>query len=83
MVVHSLVKIYPLIILIGLIVSPLLSGNPHNKHQTRWLQEVADTPTLIVYHPGKRSTFPIALSSSPILCDYMDESADSQLQGIV
>ena len=49
-----------------------------NKFQTRWLQELFDTPISIVYRPGKQAAVLDALSHSPILHESIDEHADSQ-----
>ena len=49
-----------------------------NKRQTRWLQELIDTPISIVYQPGKQAAVPNAQSLSPIFHESIDEHADSQ-----
>ena len=49
-----------------------------NKRQTQWLQELVDTPILIIYQPSKQAPALDALSHSPMLHEYMNESADSQ-----
>ena len=53
-----------------------------NKHQSYWLQELIDTPILIVFVPEKQAAVPNVLSCSPILYDFMDMSADSQPSGV-
>ena len=53
-----------------------------NKHQTYWLQEFIDTPTLKCYQPGNRATLLNILSYSPILYYAISKSADSQPSGI-
>ena len=53
-----------------------------NNRQTRLLQELVNTPISIVDQPGKQAEVSDALSCSPILHKYMDESADSQPSAI-